>query len=206
MTQIATKFSAYTDLLRPTATGIIVAVVLSMVTLLLHQVQNFQRYLNLPSNWHIGSVLLVLVNDFLLKLFGTSRLDTIVLSIFWVLVGLVVYLFLKATILFFVEMGQDITQSNHYVQPTNRGSRGETSQLVTYTFFRLTVLIITIFYFVWMLTFFSRQSASNVTSFGHWLSNIPLLRGIIFFLLECFAWYVLTVLLRLIFMKNRLFG
>lgn len=206
MKQFFTRFTAYTDVLRPTATGVIVAVIMATTNLFIHQVHSFQHYLNVPTNWHVGSAFLVLVNNLLLKLLGTNRVDTVVLSIFWVLVGMVVYIFLKAAIAFFVEMGEDIVESGHYLQPQNRGRQKELSQLIKNGLFRLVVLIITVFYFVWMLTFFSRNSISSTTAIGQWLVTFPAIQAGILFILQCLCWGVLTILLRLIWMRNRLFG
>lgn len=206
MTQFANKFTAYTDVLRPTATGVIVYVVLSLITLLVRLVSSLQHYLNVPTSWHVGSALLVLINDFLLKLLSTSRLDTVVLSIFWVLVGLVVYLFLKAAVYFFAEMGQDIVQSRHYMQPRDRGPQNELSQLVMHGFFRLITLIFLIFYLIWMITFLSHGPASTIAIFGHWPTSSSGICDTVFFVTECIAWHILTILLRIVSMRNHLFG
>jgi hypothetical protein len=200
------KFSAHFDILAPTAAGVIVYVILSLISVLLQQIPHFQRYLNLPNNWHVGSAFLTLLNDFLLKLFGTSRLDTIVLSLFWVGVGLVVYLFLKAAVAFFVDMAEDIAESAHFIHPRDQKSDSETHDLVRKGFFQLVVLIIAIFYFVWMVEFFAHGSAADVPFFGQLFKSLPIIRDCLLFFAQCVAWYFLTIFLRLLWMRRRLLG
>jgi hypothetical protein len=197
---------AHTDILVPTASGVIVAVVLSLTSVLLRQAPSYQRYLNLPTNWHVGSAFLLLLNDFLLKLFGTSRLDTIVLSLFWVVVGLAVYLFLKAAIAFFIEMAEDMAEAAHFVKPREQLGVNETQELLQRGFFRLVVLVIICFYFVSMIEFFAHGSSAAIPFFGHHFANFPLARDCMLFVAQCIAWYVLTILLRLLVMRRRLLG
>jgi hypothetical protein len=200
------NISSYTNIFRPSAAGVVIYSILSIVLLLLQQIPNFQPYLELPSNWHVGSIILVVLNDFLLKLFGTSKLDTIVLSIFWMVVGLVVYLFLKSAIAFCVEMAQDIDETKNFVHPQQPNEASEFKQLITRGFFRLFVLIIAVFYFIWMVEFFAHGKAANVPIFGQWFESFPLFRDISIFIVQCFALYVFTILLRLVLIRKRLFG
>jgi hypothetical protein len=200
------KITSHIDILMPTAAGVIVYVILSLVSVLLQQIPHIQRYLNLPSNWHVGSAFLVVLNDFLLKLFGTSRLDTIVLSFFWVIVGLVVYLFLKAAVTFFVEMAEDVAESARFIHPRAQKSDSETHDLLRRGFFRLMVLIIAVFYFVWMIEFFAHGSAAEVPFFGQLFTSFPIIRDCLLFFAQCVAWYILTIFLRLLWMRRRLLG
>jgi hypothetical protein len=206
MKQFIPKLIAYSDVIRPTVSGIILYSALTLIVLLTKQVTHYQQAINISANWHPGSELLLLLNDLLLRFFGANRIDTIVLSFFWMFVGLVVYLFLKAAISFFVEMAEDIAESAHFIHPRENTRVSETRELLTRGFFRVVVLIFTIIYAIWMIAFFSRESVSNVTAFGQRVGSEHILRVVLLFVLEVVLWYVLTILLRLIWMRKRLFG
>jgi hypothetical protein len=206
MTQFSTKFVAYSQVLSPTLTGVIIYLILSFITLLIHLVPHLQGYFKVPTNWHIGGIAVTIINDFLIKLIGTSKLDTIVLSIFWMGVGLGVYLFIKGAVTFFVEMSEDIGVSKHYLQPKYDASRTELRHLVGRGLFQVMALFLALLYAIWIIEYSANWSVSGNSAFGAWLNTFPGIQDGLLFIVECIGWHILTILLRLGFLRVRLFG
>lgn len=196
------RLVAYTRILQPTAAGIIVCVAVSILALIAHQLPAIQNQLDIPANWNAGSVLLTIVGDILVKFLGTSKVDTVILSLFWAAVGLIVYLFLRAAIAFVSELAEDVFESGHYVRPRQKELRGEMYRLTERTFFRLIILVIMWFYSLWLINFFLRGSTAGNHFARH--GNGELLRDGILFVANCLAVYGLIVLLRLFMLRDRL--
>jgi hypothetical protein len=197
--------AAYGNIFMPTATGVLVYVLFAVLILLIRLLPTVQKHLNIPPSWHLGSVALTLINKFLVKLLGATRIDTIILSVFWMLVIFIIYVIVKFAVAFFLELGRDIAEERNYLHPRTDQPTNTTKSLIKRTLFQLVILIFTIFYLFWAIGFFLHGSLVITSpSLAQWIGSLSVLKYIVSFIEECLALYGLTVLLRLLALRDRL--
>ena len=195
---------SYLTIVLPTASGVVIYSVAFILFALIHGVTHLQQTLQIPSSWHASTFFLTNINSVLVHFLGSGRVDVIVLSLFWAVVGLIVYLFLKALISFAGELGRDLSESKQYIHPHAHAEQSEIRVLLGRTAFRLVVAVILFFYTIWLIGFLLNWSIAGGTAQGQWLASHAVFQYAVLYVVDCIALHVLTILLRLFLLRDRL--
>jgi ABC-type antimicrobial peptide transport system permease subunit len=191
------------DILLPTPAEAICYAIVSALTLILQNVQVLKDYLAVPGQLHFGSSILDALNQWLNKLVGENIANTVSLSLFWVVVGIGIYFLIEGIIVIFNELGEDMRERT-YIWPKGADKNTDLRLFARRSVFRVTIGIILIIYLSNVVGFFLSDSKSG--DFAQWLHDNPYLGLAVLFFGECLALHGITVLLRFLLLKRRVFN
>ncbi len=203
------KIRLYGNIVVPSGISLSLSIGLSLITLFIYHLHIFLNYLDVRGNIGIGSYIINHINKLLSFVFGNNNIDNVVLLIFWASIGLIVYYVARIVLRDLDEFSLDVTGRNKFLWPRN--SHPNILQRFFERFlFSLATSLVLVIYCAHILSFFLR---GRVLTFGflspqatHWLYAHSIINQAIFVISEIIALHVVVVLLRLIFMRSRLFS
>ncbi len=203
------NIKAYLGLFAPSSQGIVVYVLLSGLTVVLNQFDMIKKYLELPNDLQISRVLAGWADHLLMNTIGPSRTETLVVGLFWAVVGLGVYLFLCGLSRLVIELDDDLNVRG-YVWPRGANRDRPLQVFAEQTAFRLVAVAALLIVVLDPLAAVFRGPVfvdylNSLGSQGSLGSNQPLLY-VVWFVAGFVTWHVVTVLMRLIALRARLFG
>jgi hypothetical protein len=110
------KLLQYLRVFAPSAIGLVLYVALALVIIVANQFSFINKYLQLPTNLHVGRELARVSDQALTSIIGANRTTTLVVGLFWAGVGIVVYIFLRSLAKVAIELDEDIGETR-YVWP-----------------------------------------------------------------------------------------
>lgn len=101
------KIKKYFSVFTPSAIGMVLYVSVMAFVIVLQQFDSIRQYLQLPS-FHFMEVFSLWLERFLTATIGESSTATLVVGLFWAVVGLGVYIFLRGIARFLTELGEGV--------------------------------------------------------------------------------------------------
>jgi hypothetical protein len=201
----ATTLKAYTHILLPTGLGGVVYVLLSGLAMVRFHFTAIQKYLYVPSNLNVEGWLLGQVEHGFDVLFGADKTNTIVLALFWAVVGFFVYLFLRSLGTLFHEMGEDL-EERRYIRPQGTDPNQRLRQFFERLLFQFIALILAFSYFSHIIVPLVHGHHFVSGDIWGWLGTSSIVHYVVWFFVLCLAWHGFVILLRLTTLRLRLFG
>lgn len=175
-------------------------VFLAGIGIVLNQFENIKKVMDVPNNLEVSRIFTGWADRALTGTIGESSTETLVVGLFWAIVGLAVYVFLRSLARIITDLDDDLDVS-HYVWPKGANRYGPLKTFAEQTIFRLTAFVLL------MLVFFGPLSAAlHGPVLVDFLGPSKPLQYIVWFLAGFLVWHIITILLRLLVLKNRLFN
>ncbi|HSH17981.1 MAG TPA: hypothetical protein VK978_01220 [Candidatus Saccharimonadales bacterium] len=106
------KIKKYFSIFTPSAIGMVLYVSIMLFIIVLHQFESIRQYLQLPSV-HLLQTLMLWLEKFLNATIGESSTQTLIVGLFWAVVGLGVYIFLRGVARFLTELSEGYEERNY---------------------------------------------------------------------------------------------
>lgn len=191
-----TKIKNYFAVVFPSASGVVFYTLLTSLMMLLHQFGSIRHYLQIPSDVDFLRMFTGWLDRTITGRFGENVTATLVVGIFWALVGLGVYLLLKAMAKSLAEFSDGLDE-RRYLWPKGTSRNHALMEAVERTGLRLFAFLGLVFMIFGPLTGLLGGPSGGAITPLQWLV------WAVFFWLSL---HVVVVLLRLITLKPRLFG
>jgi len=193
------KFKKYSSLFTPSPLSSIIGVFLSGMAIILNQFDFIKNQLQLPHNLQFGRMIAHWVDNLLTNTISQSRTETLVVGLFWAVVGLVVYLFLHGLARFILELDDDL-DARRYVWPKGTDRYRPLRILTEQAAFRVVAIIILGIVIAGPLASVIRGPIL-IDFIG---TNKPL-QYVVWFIGGLVVWHLVAILLRLIALRARVF-
>lgn len=200
MDRKTSKLKTYFSLFTPSASGIVTYFFLAGLAIVLNQFDIVKQYLQLPHDFQFGHVVAGWADTFLTKTIGETRTETLVVGLFWAVVGMVVYLFLRGLARIAVELDDDLGIRG-YVWPKGTDRYGPLRRLAEQFAFRLVAVVALI-----IVVFEPLAAVLRGPVFVDFLGPNHILQIVVWFVVAVIVWHVAVILLRLMTLRARLFG
>lgn len=197
------KLRAYLHVFWPTTFGVIVYSFLSLSVIVLHQFVVLRQVLAVPSQLHLGTLVVSTVSRWLDAVLGAGRTDTLVVGVFWGAVGLAVYVFLHGLAKVLREVGEDLEERT-YIWPKNSDRNRPLENLARRLLFRLAVAGVMVVYVTHWLGNALRGPVLLDTGLAPWLTAHIWVEYAVWFVAEVLLWHGLVVLTRLLLLRERI--
>lgn len=200
MSDVRSKLSNLLGLLAPSPLSAIICVTLAVATLVLSQVESIRSFLLLPKNLEVFRTLAVGADTVLTSTIGESRTNVVVVGVFWAIVGLAVYLFLRGVARYIAEL-DDAVEVRHYVWP--KGANRDSPLLTTLkrTLFRGLALVALL-----ALVFGPLADTLKGPVLVDLIGTNQHIQNAVWFIASLLLWHAVVVLLRLVLLRQRLIG
>lgn len=205
MNNLKTNIRTYLHVFVPSGTGLVLYGFLSGLTIALHQVRAIQQYLDIPSEVHIERLVTGSIERLLQSTLGQGATNTLVVGAFWAVVGLFVYIFLRGVAKLMHEIGEDVVE-RRYLWPRGSDRYKPLELLLERGLFRIGAFLALVFYVFHPLAAVLHGQLFASMSLGGWLATHQVLRLLVWFACGFVVWHGLLVLLRLLALRERLFG
>jgi hypothetical protein len=194
---------SWLNVLKPSSTGVVIYIVLSLAVIAGQNLSSVKHYLKVPDNARLNPF--GYVYDRLVQLLGVGRSNSLAEIIFWSVIGLVVYVVVVETVHVAHEFENDVAEA-HYLRPQRSDSASPVKDFAKRLGFHVGFLAIFLYYayFLTAVVFGGRTQAW--INHNYWLNLHNSVTLVILFLIECVALHIATILLRLLFLRRRLFG
>lgn len=193
------KLKAYSNLFTPSVVGLILYAFLAGLTIILNQFEAIQHFLQIPHNVELGRIFALWLDQFLSGAIGESRTQTLVVGLFWAVVGLVVYAFLRGLARLAVELDDDLSIQG-YVWPKGTDRFLPLKLFLEQAAFRLVAIV----GFV-LLVFGPVAALLRGPVFVDFLGPDKTIQFIVWFVAGMLTWHALVILARLLVLRARLF-
>jgi hypothetical protein len=194
------KSKLYLMLLTPSAMSAVFYTFLAGMIVLLHQFQFIEQYLQIPGNVNFMRMFLDWLDRTATSLLGDTVIETAVVGLFWAIVGLCVYVFLRGLVQFISDIAAGADERT-YVWPrgTNRNralmEALERVMLRTFAFLGLAVVVLG-----------PLARATNGPVLLGLAGGNAVLKYVVWFIVLWLLMHLSVVLMRLIMLKPRIFG
>jgi hypothetical protein len=195
-----TKLQNYLSLFIPSALGMVFYVFLAGLTIVLNQFNFIKHFLELPQSLQVSRAVAGWADKVLTTTIGESRTEALVVGLFWALVGLVVYMFLRGLARFIIELDDDISV-RRYVWPKGADRYRPLRILAEQAVFRLSALIA-----LAIVIFGPLAAVLSGPVFIDFIGDNQVLQYVIWFLTGVLLWHIIVILLRLLALRARLLG
>lgn len=194
------KTKPFRSVLVPSGIGVVFYVTLAAVIVFLHQFVAIKQYLQLPHDLNVGRMISTALDTALTQTIGETRTQALVVGLFWAIVGLGVYLFLRGVARLMTDLGEGY-DGRGYMWPKGTSRNQALREAMERNIFRILAfigLLIALF-----------GPLSQVLSGPPWVEfigpSVPLQLTIWFFAILAVV-HLCVVLLRLTVLRPRLFG
>jgi hypothetical protein len=194
------KYQEYYMLLLPSSLSIVFCVFLALADMVLNQFESVKRVLQLPHSFDLWHIMTGWANDILIKTIGVNRTDVLVVGTFWGVVGLLVYVALRALARFFIEVDDDVSV-RHFIWPKGADRTLPLRTLAVHTAFSVFAFIILVF-----ITFGPLATVLRGPVFAGALGSNKAVQDIVWFITSVLMWHIFTIVLRLTVRRPRIFG
>lgn len=194
------KTKQYLHIFVPTGIGLVGYVSFALFIMFLNQFSMIQQVLQLPQDLNVGRTITGWLDSILSLTLGQSRTETLVVGLFWGMVGLGVYTFLHGVARFISELDEDIDE-RRFVWPRGTDRARPLVQLIERSVFRVSVLVALLIFLFYPVAAVLRGPV--LTSLAG--SSKPL-EYLVWFVAIVLSLHVSVVLLRLFAFRARLFG
>lgn len=191
--------------LTPSVSELIIYIIISIFTLIVSNISFVRSFIYAPKDFNIINLVLNSISYLLNRFVGVGTTRTVVVVVFWALIGLLVYSLIWVFGSFSDELGNDLALTK-YVHPRNVDTSSPLRLFLYKTLFRLMILIIGIFYLVifWkaLLPFVMNNYRSALAA---WPKLGSLRAGLVGMVVQIIGLHAFIVLARLLFLKKRIF-
>lgn len=173
---------------------------LAAAVIVLNQFEDIQRYLQVPHDVELGRILALWLDQVLSGTIGESRTATLVVGVFWAVVGLVVYMFLRGLAQLAIELDDDL-DSRKYVWPKGTDRYRPLRIFLEQVGFRLVAIFSLIFAIFWPVAAILRGPI-----LVDFLGPNKIIQLTVWFFASVLTWHIVIILVRLMLLRARLFG
>ncbi|HEX8227293.1 MAG TPA: hypothetical protein VF572_05490 [Candidatus Saccharimonadales bacterium] len=198
--QHVSKLRNYLSLFLPSSLSAVFGIFLTALAMILNQIDSIKEYLQIPSNLELFRVLAGWADTLLKSTIGESKTDVLVVGFFWALVGIIVYMFLRALARFIIELDDDIAVRK-YVWPKGADRSRPLRNWAQRAAFRLVATIVLALVLAGPLAAVIRGPV-----FVDFVGPSVILQNVIWFFAGLLVWHIVTILIRLMALRARLFG
>lgn len=195
----APKIKTFASVFSPSGIGLVFYVFFSGLLVLFHQIPVIEQYIDVPEGFNVFRLITSWLDSFLTGVFGETSTETLVVGLFWALVGLGVYIFLRGIGRFIDEFSEGV-EEREYMWPKGADRNRGVHEAARRSLFRSLAFI------GLLLVVFG--PLARVLGGPVWTVFLgpsqPLQLGV-WFVATCFVLHIIVVLLRLIVLKPRLF-
>lgn len=110
------KLLGYLKVFAPSGIGLVFYVTAAVMIIVANQFSFINKFLQLPTNLHVGRDLAQVMDRALTSTIGESRTTTLIVGLFWAGVGVVVYILLRSLARVATELDEDLGETR-YVWP-----------------------------------------------------------------------------------------
>ena len=178
----------------------VLAVLLMGMTIFLHQIPAIEQDLQLPAGFSVGRLLGSWLDKLLTAHLGESWTETLVVGLFWAVVGLGVYLLLQGIASFATEVSKGFEERG-FLWPKGTDPNHGVSEAVRRAGFQISS-----FSALLVVTFGPLQRLWEGPVFEKALGTHTILQFVVWFLVGLVAIHLWVVLLRLTLLRSRLFS
>jgi hypothetical protein len=179
---------------------------ITILTLGLSVTELLRDFLYAPEDFNLVSFTLQSISDFIGSIAGQNLGSGVITAIFWGFIGLVVYLMVWLGINFSTELGNDLAITK-YVHPRNVDTHSPLRDLISKTLFRLVTSIVLVIYLNILFGVLMPYVGGLYYSGGKaWPSIGSSKNFVVGVIIQLVAMHVLTVLVRFICLRKRVFG
>lgn len=194
------KLRKYFVVFLPSSLSMVFCVFLSGAAIVLNQFESIKGFLELPRSFQLTRILASWADSLLTSTIGESRTETLVVGLFWAVVGLIVYMFLRSLARFAMELDDDLG-ARRLVWPRGTDRYLPLRQLAEQAVLRGVAVLLFLLVALGPLAAVVRGPILT----GFLGPNKPLQYAVWFFA-GILMWHILTVLMRLAALRARLFG
>ncbi|HSW36816.1 MAG TPA: hypothetical protein VLG37_00400 [Candidatus Saccharimonadales bacterium] len=196
------KTLAALDILAPTWGGLISYLVLVILTVVSYQWQALHPYLAPIGSWHLASRFTNFLTGFMTNFFG-ERAGSIVLGIFWGVVGLFVYIMVLGVAILIRDVDEAL-EEREFVWPKGSDPNKPLEDFLARGFFQIAVAVLLVAYVAHIAPFIQDFLTVKYPA-GQSLLNLAAIKSLLeFTLVEMLALHIGTILLRLTILRRRL--
>lgn len=189
----------------PTVIEIAVYAFLALFTLAVSNIEAINNFLLIPADFSFKTAILGSLEDLLAQLVGERAAATLITGLFWGLIGMLVYLFLWLFSNFSTEFSNDLAMSK-FMHPKGVDRFSALKGLVFRLIFQICIGILFVVYLNMLITVFLPLWSTRYNNGVDAWPDLAAIGGLILTLLsEVLAFHILTVLLRLLLLRKRLF-
>ncbi len=192
--------------LLPSGTELIFYTVLSAITLVASNAAAIRNFLYTPGNLNLGTSILDSISNLVTRFLGDGVGRSAVVAIFWALVGLLAYVVIWTVINFSSELSNDLALEK-YIHPKGVDTTVPLKTFVSRTAMRVATIIFLIFYINGMVKPLAPYAGGLYYQATQlWPKAGAFKYGLEGFLVEIAALHVLTLLIRFVLLKKRVFS
>lgn len=194
------KIKKYSILFLPTWSGVVMYVFLAVLAIVLNQFGMINNYLKLPHDLHVAQNIARLADRFLTAVIGVTKTETLVVGLFWAMVGFIVYIFLRGLSQFIMDLDQNLS-ARKFVWPKGTNRYRPLQLLAEQAVFQ-------IFAFLGLIVFIFGPLAAVLRGpvFTGLVGSVAAVQYFVWFIASMVVWHIVVILLRLLFLRPRLFG
>lgn len=193
------KTNMLAQLLSPSGYSVVASIFLMGLVIFVHQIPAMEQYLEIPKNFNLLRTISTWLDHALTSLIGESRTETLVVGLFWAIVGLGVYMFLRGISHFATEVSEGFDE-RQYLWPRGADRNAGMSEATHRAGFQILAFIILL-----VVTFGPLQ---HVLTGPVWQAFIGPSTGLqlgIWFIAGLVVCHLWLILLRLTLLKPRVF-
>jgi hypothetical protein len=194
------KSKMFLTLLTPSAMSAVFYTFLAGLIIVLNQFDFIQKYLQIPQNVNFMRMFLDWLDHTVTSLLGDTKTQAIVVGLFWAVVGLGVYVFLKGVAHFISDLEEGADERN-YIWPRGTNRNRALLEAMERNVFRVFAFIGLI-----VMLFGPLARALRGPVFLSLVGNMAVLKYLVWFLVIWVILHISVVFLRLIVLKPRLFN
>jgi hypothetical protein len=195
----AQKIKSFLSVLAPSALGGVFYTFFAVLTIFLNQFEVIQQYLQVPLNIHLGRTIASWLDHLLTATIGETQTDTLVVGLFWALVGLAVYAFLRGIARFINELGEGM-EVRGFLWPKGVSRNKAIFEVIERAVFRLVALVA----FLWLL-FSPLALLLSGPVFVDFIGSSRPMQLIVWFAFLWLTLHLAVVAARLVMLRQRIF-
>ena len=178
----------------------VLSVFLMGLVIFLHQIPEIEQYLQIPSGFNVLRLLSTWVDKVLTTVIGESRTETLVVGLFWAIVGLGVYIFLRGISRFANDVSEGFDE-RQYLWPKGADRNTGVSEATHRVGFQVLAFIAFL-----VVTFGPLQRVLSGPVWKGFIGPNPYLLLGIWLVAGLLVMHLWTVLLRLTLLRSRVFA
>jgi hypothetical protein len=172
-----------------------------VLTIVVHQFANIREALGIPHGIDLQGLVGNGLNTAALHIFGADHTNTAVVALFWAVVGVFVYMLVLGITGALRELGTGLEEQT-YLWPKGVNPHAPLKGFAERVGVHVLAFIILLLYIFLPLAIVLH----GPLLLGSWLAGNSVLLHIVWFVLGTITWHGLTVVLRLLFLRERLLG
>jgi len=182
-------------LFAPSWIGTIIYSFLSLFAIIVNQFADIRSFLEVPHNVQLMRIVTVWIDQSLTNVIGKSRTETLVVGLFWAIVGLVVYMFLRGVAQFLMNLEENFT-ARKYVWPRGTNRYAPIKRLAEQAILRLGALVGFVF-----VVFVPLAAVLRGPVFVDIIGDSMPIQYVVWFVASYLSWHLAVILLRLVTLR-----